>query len=260
MVTHWEKHWDNLSNKETYFTRGMLKKGMSIDKIMENTPTIFIKLKSKHDKSAEKAWEGKVYGFKIKEDRIRFKVNIEKEIPIPPEYSNYLEGWYVEGSEEEALSPRGIIYPPFFYILISTNDWREFERHTHNLLKLLGIHQIIEYEKQRGQPDGFFKIGNLAVIYDATLMGDFEKSKETQIANYAGQLKASSLKYKNRTINIANCNKQVWIITRGSSRILEKVDNITIKEVPINKIIEVYSERIEKTIDEMELENKLKNL
>ena len=259
MVTHWGNHWNNLPNNETYFTKNMLKKGMTTDEIRENTPTIFIKLKSKYDKKPERAWEGKVYGFKYDGTRIRFKVKIDREIPIPAEYSNYLEGWYVEGLEDETLS-KGALYPPFFYILNATNDWKEFERYTHLLFKLLGVSQIIKYEKQRGEPDGFFKIGNLAVIYDATLESNFQKTKETQIRNYVNQLKANSIKYKDRRFDVSNCNKQVWIITRGSSRILEKTDNIIIKEVPINKLIEVYTDRLKKSIDETELKSTLENL
>jgi hypothetical protein len=63
-----------------------------------------------------------------------------------------------------------------------------------------------------------------------------------------------------RTIDISNCNKQVWIITRGTLTTIERVDDITIKEVPICEIIKVYLERLQKTMDETELENRLRNL
>lgn len=258
MVTHWANHWDNLPDNETYFTKGMLKRGMTIDKITENTPTIFIK-KNEQTKKPEKAWEGNVYRFKVEKNRIRFRVKINREIPIPSEYVEYPEGWYVEGVVEE-LSDEAISYPPFFYILNTTSDYNEFEKYAYSLLKLLGIHQIFRYEKQRGQPDGFFKFGNLAVIYDTTLKGGFQEAKETQIKNFAGMLKTGSLKYADRTIDISNCNKQVWIITRGTPRTLEKINGITVKEVPISQIIKVYTERLRKIMDETELENRLGNL
>jgi hypothetical protein len=81
MVTHWPNHWDNLPHNETYFTKGMLKQGMTIDRIRENTPTIFIKV-NKQTKTPEKAWEGNVYNLRVEENRIFFKVKINKEIPI----------------------------------------------------------------------------------------------------------------------------------------------------------------------------------
>jgi len=258
MVTHWPNHWDNLPHNETYFTKGMLKQGMTIDRIRENTPTIFIKV-NKQTKTPEKAWEGNVYNLRVEENRIFFKVKINKEIPIPSEYSNYSEGWYIEDVERK-IQFEAINYPPFIYILNTTNNYEEFERYTHSLLKLLGIHQIFRYEKQRGQPDGFFKFGNLAVIYDTTLESNFQKTKETQIKNFTNLLKAGSLKYMDRTIDISNCNKQVWIITRGTLTTIERVDDITIKEVPICEIIKVYLERLQKTMDETELENRLRNL
>jgi len=124
----------------------------------------------------------------------------------------------------------------------------------------LGIHQIHKYEKQRGTPDGFFRFGNLAVIYDTTLEGTFEKSKETQINNFCSQLKTGTLTSLNRTIDISRCNKQIWIITRGTPRTIKRIDDIIVKEVPVSEIVKVYSERIEQPMDETELENKLRNI
>ena len=258
MATHWQNHWDNLSNNETYFTKNMLRQGMTPDKIKEGIYTIFIK-KNKETKKAEKAWEGKVYDFKDEGNRIRFKVEIDKKIPLLPRYSDYSEGWYIESTEEEIFL-QSINYPPFLYLLNATNDWNEFERHTYSLLKLLGIHQIHKYEKQRGTPDGFFRFGNLAVIYDTTLEGTFEKSKETQINNFCSQLKTGTLTSLNRTIDISRCNKQIWIITRGTPRTIKRIDDIIVKEVPVSEIVKVYSERIEQPMDETELENKLRNI
>jgi len=258
MVTHWMNHWDNLPGNETYFTKKMFGRGMSEDKIRENTPTIFIK-KNMQTRKPEKAWEGSVYGFRDENNRIYFKVKIDREISIPSEYMEYPEGWYAEGIEEE-IPLKAVNYPPFFYILNTTNDYKEFEKYVYNLLKLLGIHQIFRYEKQRGQPDGFFKFGNLAVIYDATLEGTFVRTKETQINNYCSQLKAGSLTYMNRVIDISRCIHQVWIITRGTPRILKRVDDITVKEVTVSELIKVYSDRLEKDIDEVELETALRNI
>jgi len=258
MVTHWQNHWDNLSNGETHFTKNMLRGRMTQDKIKEDTYTIFIK-RNKQTKKVEKAWEGKVYGFKDEGNKILFKVEISKEIILPSKYSDYPEGWYIEDIEEETLL-NAINYPPFFYILNTTSDWNEFEKHTYSLLKLLGIHQIHKYEKQRGTPDGFFRFGNLAVIYDTTLEGTFEKSKETQINNFCSQLRTGSLTSVNRTIDISRCNKQIWIITRGTPRTIKKIDDTIVKEVPVSEIIKVYSKRMEQLMDETELENKLRNI
>lgn len=155
MITHWDRHWDNLRNNETYFHDTMFRSGMSRSKTVENTSTLFIKL-NKDSRKPEKAWRGLVFGFKPETDRIRFRVEIESEVSCPSKYNSYREGWYAE--EElpgEGISLESTLNPPFFDILRTTNDWGEFEENTFRLLKLLGIHEIYKYEKQKEQLMGF---------------------------------------------------------------------------------------------------------
>lgn len=257
MVTNWDNHWDNLPNNTTYYTFGMLKEGMEKGKIREYTPTIFIKL-NKKSKRVEKTWEGEVYDFQIndKEKRIYFKVKIKREIDCPLKYQNYREGWYIDEEYEE-----GMLWPPFFYCLKITTNWQDFENYTYWLLKLLGIHNIYRYEKQRGRPDGFFKFKNLLVIYDCTLEKDFEKKKQTQIENYCSQLKKEVIRYQKKEISIYGCHKRVWIITRGLLPCtIKKVDDILVREIPIGELFRVYLERLQNNLDEVDLERKLMEL
>lgn len=208
----------------------------------------------------EKAWKGFVDNFEDKGAKIYFKVNIEKEIQIPHEYISYQDGWYIDleggGPEEDGSDEMGI-YPPFFEILKTTNNWQKFEDLTFLLLKLLGVHNIYKYEQQRGTADGFFKFQNLFVVYDCTLESDFEKFKGSQIDNFSAQLKTGTLSHQKRVMNISNCHRQVWIITRGSSRMIKKVDDVLIREVPIDKIVQIYRNRLENDIDENTLEIQL---
>lgn len=150
MVTNLDDHWDNLRDNQTYYKKSMLREGMSLEKIRENTYTIFIK-RNRVTREIEKVWDGLVYGLIPKGEKIIFKVRICKEIPILPHYSNYVEGWYAEGEFD-------VIYPPFFSDLLKTNNWDDFEKYTFYLLKLLGIHEIYKWEKQKGTADGFFKL------------------------------------------------------------------------------------------------------
>jgi len=256
MVTHWENHWDKLPNDETYYTKRMFRGGMNSSLLVDETPTIFIKLNEK-TKEPEKAWEGVVYDIKEKGNRVYFKVKIHREISIPEEYAKYREGWYVEGAEE-AL--QGTLFPPFFTILNSTSNPAEFEKYIHYLLKLLGIHQVFKFESQRGHPDGFFRFGKLAVVYDATLEADFERTKEMQIKNYCSLMKSGQLKYGKISIDISSCDKQVWIITRGKPQLIQRQDDVKVKEVPISELFKIYLERLEKYTTEDELEDRLKNL
>ena len=60
------------------------------------------------------------------------------------------------------------LHPPFFQLLLSSGNWQQFEEYTHYLFKLLGIQSTYTYvqSEQAGRADGFFKYGNLAVLYE----------------------------------------------------------------------------------------------
>jgi len=264
MVTHWDDHWDTLPNNETHYTKKMIRFELKADKLLDRTPTLFIKLKSKDIKKPEKAWIGYVYGFKEEGDKIRFKVQIEKGLSlaeVPKKFLSLKEGWYLEtGSLEPGIPHEIILYPPFFYSLLSTNNWEEFENLTFWLLKLIGIHKLHIFKEQRGKPDGFFIFGNLAVIYDCTLEEKFEETKNQQIGNYCAQLKSGKLEHEKTQYDISQSQKQVWIISKGNPRIIKHVDDITVKEVPIHALIKIYKKRIEENMDEKELEKVLANI
>jgi len=265
MVTHWVNHWDKIPHNQTYYPFHLVESGISFLKGTwkgeQPVPTIFIKL-NENTQVPEKAWEGYTFDFKIdsKRKRIYFRVKIEKEVQVPFKYRNLREGWYIK-EFEEVVSDSAMLFPPFFYLMRKTNDWREFEEYVYYLFKLLGIHNIYKYEKQRGAPDGFFKFGNLVVVYDATLERDFEESKRDQINNYCNLLKSGRIQYQTITVDVSNCRKQVWVITRGlSSRIIREQDEVTVKEVPIDELIKIYQKRIEDNLKEVELEDELKNI
>lgn len=264
MITNWENHWDNLRDDSTYYTTRMFKRGMNESKLIEDTKTVFIK-RNKETKELEKAWRGEVFGFRKStqggKDRISFKVMIQDEIPGPPEYSDYSEGWYVD--EKEELPEESLFDPGFFSDLRSTNEWLKFEKYTYYLIRCLGIHTSFRFapKKQRGKADGFFKFRNFAVLYDCTLERNFEKSKETQIENFCDQMKKEIIEYNRKRIDIRNCNKSVWIITKdGNQRLIKQIDEIHIKEVPVEKIITLYRKRINEDIDETIFEKDLRSL
>lgn len=276
MVTHWENHWDKLPNNETHYTTRMLRRNLTtnekldINKILENKsekiPTIFVKL-NENTKELEKAWEGYTYNFRISEDksRIYFKVHIYREIEPPEKIRELREGWYADYAnidyEHESIFDKTAIYPPVFYFLAKATYGKEFEELVYYLLKLLGIHDIIKFERQRGHPDGFFKFRNLAVVYDATLEHDFEKSKSQQIENFCSSiLKRGEINYGRTSFRFSELRKEVWIITKNVSRVIRKVDNITVKEVSVFDLIELYEERLRQNLMEDEFEARLMNI
>jgi hypothetical protein len=62
----------------------------------------------------------------------------------------------------------------------------------------------------------------------------------------------------NNFITFSKLDKYVWIITRGNSRVIKKVDDVVVKEVPDGKIVRIYRNRLENDIDEGTLENQLR--
>lgn len=260
MITSWDNYWDKVASP--YYTKGMFREGMCEELIEENAGTIFIK-SNRETKKPEKAWQGTVYNFKREGEKIYFNVRIENEIPVPQEYIGKSEGWYFIGEErvlkEEGFPLKSVFYPPFFYILRETKDWRAFENYTYYLLKLIGISDIYKFENQRGLPDGFFKLGRLAVIYDCTLEENLG-SKKAQIDNYCSQLSSNYIEVEKNKIPIKDCSKEVWIITKRRSNIIEMRGELTVKEVSINSLFELYYSRIKEISGEIELEEKLRGI
>jgi hypothetical protein len=135
----------------------------------------------------------------------------------------------------------------------------EFEDLVFNLLRLIGINKIYQYDRNKGagRADGFFVSGNLAVLYDCTLRNPYMSHKETQIFNYKQQLKqASSItihetrsngKVIKKTLVIPK-NKEVWIITRGNTGIIQQNGNICVKEVSVKSLIDAFNEKLDSRI------------
>jgi len=68
----------------------------------------------------------------------------------------------------------------------------------------MGINEIVRYDKteQKGHPDGFFIVKNLAVIYDATLDTKFEETKNQQMENYVNMLKKNHIDYHRDNLHL----------------------------------------------------------
>ncbi|OOF59772.1 hypothetical protein [Rodentibacter myodis] len=145
----------------------------------------------------------------------------------------------------------------------------EFEDFTFFILKSLGIPEIYAVPKDMasGRADGIFKVSSvstnghrLEVIYDCTLKSTstWEKEKITQISNYESQIIKNSIninysfgstysgKIVKQTISFSeNADKQIWIITKGETRLIEdkQSPDILIKEISIYDLIEIMKER-----------------
>lgn len=149
----------------------------------------------------------------------------------------------------------------------------DFEKLVLTIFKLLGINDIYVFprESQAGKADGFFKIGNLIVIYDCTLKRDYQNQKKWQIENFVQQLSGSKIEYKERidgknieqSIDLEGKEKQCWIITRGQHREDDKkrIGKVRIKEVTLDKLLALLETRLsQKYFDEEDLTKALENL
>jgi len=285
MITHWDKHWDNKELKSTSYTKSLIKFNLQSHQLVENAPTLFIKVEAETHKIIG-AWFGYVSNFRKEKNKISFDFqteevdlnevyNIIKGIDtIPQPKSNPEPGWYLASQIKSSIivPEEFALYPPFFYNLIKLKDPFEFEDLVFQLLKLIGINNIckIDRKRQAGREDGFFVLRNLAVIYDCTLKTDLT-DKEEQINNYCRrlddvvELSCKSKDSKDKSFNIRTKKKQVWIITRNKTQRIKEYpgdngESILVKEISINDLIEIYIKRIKENLLEEELERILENL
>lgn len=267
MVTKLDNHWTDLQN--TKYKAGMFKNGMNEEKLRDNTDTIFIK-RDKNNKIVS-TWEGKVSDICIIQNNmgdrsISFNVKLDNQIDCPDKYRNYGPGWYLENLEDDnngSDGPANIFDPAFFDTLISTNNWKEFEKYVYYLIRCLGIHITHKFalQGQRGKADGFFRFKNVAVLYDCTLDTDFRNSKSEQIKNFCDRLRDGVITFDQQSQDIHNCYKSVWIITNSQNHsLIQRRDEITIVEVPIKKIIDLYRNRLNRNLDEGAFEGELRKL
>jgi len=290
-------------DKQTSQEVKMFQKDPTIDDLQpfNKSPTTFIKIPSKYDQKADKAWIGTVSGFRVdKTDKGKFwfKVHLESTKEIDElEKEIWFSGCNVFEAKEQgkvpdisntpiqppqpvqpsivsqsSVSPKSQLRPPFFdNFLLKPNtsngesDWKNFELYVHLLVRLLGVHQADKFpsEAQAGKTDGFFRIGNLAVMWDATVNTEFKVWKAEQIKNYYRKLfHDSSIDLPTLgEITFTHCEKQVWIVTRSEiSHLIKLIDGIRVKEVGVRDLIEIYEDRLRDGFDESDLANKLSNI
>ncbi len=264
MVTHFNGHWDKCKDGKTSYLISMLRDKMKSALLKENTSTVFIKIHPE-SKKIERAWIGSVSEIK-KDDsagKIWFNVHIKSTITCPEKYTTLTQGWHLDADDALITDAEKTHEPPFFSKM-DFNTWEEFEDNTFHLLRLIGIHNIHRYSRknQKGLPDGFFKFGRMAVIYDCTIDPNFESKKSTQIDNFCSQLEKNKIKTEAHEFDIKDCDKYVWVITRNSNpRTIKSTDAAVVKEVPVQTLMEIYYKRLqEPDLNEKRLEKQLQDV
>ena len=275
MVTSFQGHWDRITNNYTGFSAPMLKFRLEPGAKPEaELPVIFVKRQK--DGPVEKAWSGKVSYLEKKPykdiSKWWFNVHLEQEIDCPEDLKTHKEGWYIEerasahesSKPSQAIEPQHLYDPPFISRLESTTSWREFEDYTYDLLRISGINEIHRFDpaNQSGKADGLFKIGKTVIIYDCTLEQNFEKRKSAQITNYSNLLNSNIIELEDRTMNITNCEKFVWIIVRDNHEQpkMKQADDVMIKVLSINSLIDLYRKRMKQHWNEKHLEREIQEL
>jgi len=279
MITAWSGHWDTPKAKSTLFRHRYISKDqLKYGPWPDEANTLFIKCNFE-TKTFEKSWRGKASNFRAAtyedEPAVRFDVSALQTFPCPEEFKKLSIGWHAAplvGKTDSSLNRHKLndvqkykvanqaseidspnLFPQFFKEM-ETCDWASFENYTFILLRLIGIHDIHKVPQidNRGKADGFFKLGSLAVLYDATLDSKFDQSKKVQVDNYVNQIKEDKITIQHHTFTIRDLSKQIWIITRGdTARLLKNEDSIKVKEIPIKVLIAFYRKRLS---DEINLE------
>jgi hypothetical protein len=266
LVTNWSNHWAGIGNRETSYPNGMIHGDPS--QLQENIESILTRVDAAN--RIQQGWRGAVRNIRRTSQKTYFKVVLNEELDSSQlrEYEGYRPGWYVKSSEQTPAENRADarFLPNFVSELEETQDYAEFEELVYVMLRLLGIHRAyrISQDEQAGKADGFFKVSNLAVIYDCTLRTEYEGHKKQQIENYCNQLLHGVVQIPpNISERVTHHQKQVWIITRDKSRILQNVGdigNVIVKEIAISDIKKLYLDRLLISMTEDELENRLRSL
>lgn len=254
MITHFPNHWDKI--KRTKYPKHYIHPDVVTNPA--SSSTLFVKI-DQSSKKIEHVWKGKIDRIEGDEKNISFDVIIDHEIKDFDSLEIEVKQpyWRYDVPRNDVIDPK---IPPFFDTLNTTKEWNYFENETYTLLKLMGINTVFKFINQRGEADGYFRFETLAVIYDTTLEDDFETKKKQQIENFCAQLQTGKIAIDshNTTQIFHECHKQVWIITRGSSRIIRKYNDIVVKEISVKDLMKLYRDRLDPNFSQDMLEKALR--
>jgi hypothetical protein len=136
MITDWDNHWNNIPS--TSYTKSLIKFDLQSHQLVENAPTLFIKVEAETHKIIG-SWFGYVSNFKRGVDNkgreiISFNVQIKEEVDLN-EALNIIKGiepkpgWYLASQIKSSIIvlEEVALYPPFFYNLIKTKIIRNLK-------------------------------------------------------------------------------------------------------------------------------------
>lgn len=267
LVTDFTGHWQ-------YVERSSYNQEMvTADPLQPNTPAIFIRRFG--STSTPRGWIGEIKRIDRRGDRVYFSFDLRSEA-TEDEVRQALRtiegrqnGWHVYQTETDRPGSarfRDQLRIPFLESLLNERvDPENFEKFCYWLLRLLGIHEVFTVEYQAGHWDGFFVFGNLAVIYDATLQRDFEQAKAQQIENYVRKLQSGVVDWRDKngvpnTFSVGDKEKQVWVLTRGRSRLISRHNDVLVKEVFVKDLVELLYSRVTEGMSQRDLEDALRRL
>lgn len=271
LVTAFCGHWEYVERSS--FPRGMI----TVPDPLQEELAVFLR----YGRMANpQGWIGKISKISPDGDKVVFWFEIYREaneqevVRATHALQGRKQGWHAYPSQtmpEERFPVRDQLQIPFIEAMLNAQiTLKDFEKFCYWLLRLLGVHDLyaVKSDSQAGHSDGFFMLGNLAVLYDATLSSDFETRKKQQIENYVHQLWSGAVQVRkqvrkqdgsveeiDRTF-LTDRNKQVWILTRGRTRFISGAgkNDVEVKEVYVGDLVELFQKRILEgmTLDELE--------
>lgn len=246
---------------------------ISAEPLQPNTPAIFIRYRE--DSSTPQGWLGEIRNLSESAGIVYFTITLHGEA-TEDEVRRACQavrgrqtGWHVYQSVVTPQASTQIhdwLQIPFLKALLDEQISPEsFEKLCYWLLRLLGIHNLHTVERQAGHWDGFFVFGNLVVIYDATLQRDFEQAKAQQMENYVRKLRSGFVEWRDangvlNTFSVGDKEKQVWILTRGRSRLIGHHDDVLVKEVYVEDLVKLFYDRVLEGMSQRDLEDALRRV
>ncbi len=253
-----DKKWLWINATKAYYPTFMLKNSITTEFFVNSKgrTTIFVKI-DKNGGKVQEVHEGRIAKIELRDDKIHFEYDSLKPISKDKYFAFNKSGCYLDTNNYSQMQKESRYQKELKLLLELTNN-ENFENKVHELIYQFHVDlRIVPRKEQAGKSDGFFKINRLNVLYDATLQGNFETFKATQIDNFVSQMKKRYIDFGKERFSLdVESEKQVWIVTKNHDQHIRTEDGIKIRAVSVSYLYNLL-ERFNSNFPSNEEQSKL---
>lgn len=235
-VTEWTGLW--IGNTKSSYPEGMLYDGIKITNLLNlvGKNVVFVKI-DKDSREVQAVHEGRIAKVELQDKKVYFEYDALQLIPSDKYLEFNKSGCYLNPNNYSPTREDNE-YQKRRDTLLQLTKHEIFEDSVHKLMYQFHVDlRIIPRNDQAGKSDGFFKLSNLNVFYDATLRENFEISKDEQMYNFLCHLKRGYFDFRKERFTFdSESDKQVWIITKDCDKHIRTEDGIKIRAVSVTHL------------------------